>query len=108
MATDGSRIYFNEMLPGPRNLVVQVSVRVGRPSPLGTSQQPGVLDLSREGTELLVAEVSRMKTSNRWIRASVALGAAGRGRIAAPRWDGPRQGCPVWRGRNKHHLRQRT
>jgi hypothetical protein len=59
MATDGSRIYFNELLPGPRNLVVQVSVKGGEatslPVPLAL---PVVLDLSRDGTELLVADIS--------------------------------------------------
>lgn len=58
MATDGSRIYFNELLPG-RNLVVQVSVKGGEatslPVPLAL---PVVLDLSRDGTELLVADSS--------------------------------------------------
>jgi DNA-binding winged helix-turn-helix (wHTH) protein/Tol biopolymer transport system component len=57
MVTDGSRIYFNELLPGPRNLVAQVSVKGGEatslPVPLAL---PVVLDLSRDGTELLIAD----------------------------------------------------
>ena len=34
IVTDGSRIYFNELLPGPRHLVVQVSVKVGEATSL--------------------------------------------------------------------------
>ena len=57
MVTDGSRIYFNELLPGPRNLVVQVSVKGGEATSLSLPLAlPVVLDLSRDGTELLVAD----------------------------------------------------
>jgi DNA-binding winged helix-turn-helix (wHTH) protein/dipeptidyl aminopeptidase/acylaminoacyl peptidase len=57
IATDGSRIYFNELLPGPRNLVVQVSVKGGEATSLSVPLAlPVVLDLSRDGTELLVAD----------------------------------------------------
>jgi DNA-binding winged helix-turn-helix (wHTH) protein/WD40 repeat protein len=57
MVTDGSRIYFNELLPGPRNLVVQVSVKGGEATSLSVPLTlPVVLDLSRDGTELLVAD----------------------------------------------------
>ena len=56
MATDGSRIYFTEMLPGARNVVVQVSVKGGDTAPLTVPlKQPSVLDLSRDGTDLLLA-----------------------------------------------------
>src|SRR5207248_6435004 len=57
MVTDGSRIYFNELLPGPRHLVAQVSVKGGEATSLSVPLAlPVVLDLSRDGTELLVAE----------------------------------------------------
>jgi DNA-binding winged helix-turn-helix (wHTH) protein len=57
MVSDGSRIYFNELLPGPRNLVVQVSVKGGEATSLSVPLAlPVVLDLSRDGTELLVAD----------------------------------------------------
>ena len=58
MVTDGSRIYFNELLPaGPRHLVVQVSVKGGEATSLSVPLAlPVVLDLSRDGTELLVAD----------------------------------------------------
>jgi Tol biopolymer transport system component/DNA-binding winged helix-turn-helix (wHTH) protein len=56
MATDGLRIYFNEVLPGPRNQIVQVSINGGEAAPLSVPlKQPRVLDLSRDGTELLIA-----------------------------------------------------
>jgi len=57
MVTDGSRIYFNELLPGPRNLVAQVSVKGGEATFLSTPLTlPVVLDLSRDGSDLLVAD----------------------------------------------------
>ena len=56
MVTDGSRIYFNELLPGPRNLVAQVSVKGGEAGSLSVPLTlPVVLDLSRDNTELLIA-----------------------------------------------------
>jgi Tol biopolymer transport system component/DNA-binding winged helix-turn-helix (wHTH) protein len=56
MATDGSRIFFNEVLPGPHNLVVQVSIRGGEAVPMPVQlKQPTVLDVSSDGTELLMA-----------------------------------------------------
>ena len=57
MATDGSRVYFNETLPGQRAVILQVSVKGGEAVPLSVPlKQPAVLDLSRDGTELLVAD----------------------------------------------------
>jgi DNA-binding winged helix-turn-helix (wHTH) protein/Tol biopolymer transport system component len=57
MATDGSRVYFNETLPGQRAVILQVSVKGGEAVPLpGPLKQPAVLDLSRDGTELLLAD----------------------------------------------------
>jgi Tol biopolymer transport system component/DNA-binding winged helix-turn-helix (wHTH) protein len=55
LSTDGSRIYFNEVLRGPRSLIAQVPVKGGEVVPLSTPiKQPVVLDLSKEGTDLLV------------------------------------------------------
>ena len=55
LVTDGSRIYFNEVVPGPRAIVVQVSVKGGDVAPLPVPlRQPHVLDISRDGTELLI------------------------------------------------------
>jgi DNA-binding winged helix-turn-helix (wHTH) protein/Tol biopolymer transport system component len=56
MATDGSRVYFNEVLPGPRNIVAQVSIHGGEAVPIVLQlRQPMVLDASEDGTELLMA-----------------------------------------------------
>ena len=68
------------------SLILQVSVKGGDTTPFTVPlKQPSVLDLSRDGTELLVAsdQVGR----------AVPLGTAGRGRFAAPRRDGPRPGA---------------
>jgi DNA-binding winged helix-turn-helix (wHTH) protein/Tol biopolymer transport system component len=56
LATDGPRVYFNEILPGPRSVVFQVSIRGGEAAPLTIQlKQPTVVDASEDGTELLVA-----------------------------------------------------
>jgi Tol biopolymer transport system component/DNA-binding winged helix-turn-helix (wHTH) protein len=69
MATDGSRIYFNEVLPGPRNLIVQVSIKGGEVVPLSVPlKQPGLLDLSREGTDLLIASDVDNGPSSLWVQ----------------------------------------
>ena len=69
MATDGSRIYFSEVLPGPRNLIVQVSVTGGEAVPLSVRlKQPSVLDLSGEGTELLLANDEGNGLSSLWMQ----------------------------------------
>jgi DNA-binding winged helix-turn-helix (wHTH) protein/Tol biopolymer transport system component len=69
MATDGSRIYFSELLPGPRNLIVQVSVTGGEAVPLSVPlKQPSVLDLSKEGTDLLVANSEELGHNSLWVQ----------------------------------------
>jgi Tol biopolymer transport system component/DNA-binding winged helix-turn-helix (wHTH) protein len=56
LATDGSRVYINERLPGPRNIVAQVSIHGGETVLLNVPlKQPSVLDVSPDGTELLLA-----------------------------------------------------
>jgi len=56
LVTDGPRIYFNEILPGPRHIVSQVSIHGGEVVPVSTSlKQPVVADASEDGTELLLA-----------------------------------------------------
>jgi Tol biopolymer transport system component/DNA-binding winged helix-turn-helix (wHTH) protein len=69
LATDGSRIYFNETLVGQRLIVVQVSVTGGEAVPLSLPlKQPRVLDLSREGTELLIANDDGFASSSLWVQ----------------------------------------
>jgi len=56
LATDGPRVYFNEILPGPRSAVAQVSVHGGESTPLAIQlSQPTVADVSDDGTDLLLA-----------------------------------------------------
>jgi serine/threonine protein kinase/Tol biopolymer transport system component len=73
MVTDGSRIYFTEVFPGTRNTVVQVSVKGGDTAPLIVPlKQPVVLDLSRDGTDLLLANDEEMdlmyQTHSLWLQ----------------------------------------
>ena len=67
MVTDGSRIYFNESLPGLRSLIVQVSTKGGEPVALSLSlKRPEVLDLSKDGTQLLVANADEPPFNFLW------------------------------------------
>jgi DNA-binding winged helix-turn-helix (wHTH) protein/Tol biopolymer transport system component len=69
MATDGSRIYFNEVLPGPRNVIVQVSVKGGEVVPLSvTLKAPVLQDFYREGTELLITSSEQGGGSSLWLQ----------------------------------------
>jgi serine/threonine protein kinase/Tol biopolymer transport system component len=76
MVTDGSRIYFDEGTPGGQALIHQVSVKGGEvtmlPLPLNA---PWVLDLSRDATELLVANYEVPGEGNSYWVAPVAGGA---------------------------------
>ena len=68
LVTDGPRIYFNEVLPGPRNMVFQVSIRGGEAAPLAIQlKQPTVVDASEDGTELLLAN-SEADGDSIWIQ----------------------------------------
>jgi Tol biopolymer transport system component/DNA-binding winged helix-turn-helix (wHTH) protein len=68
LATDGSRIYFNETLTDHRPVIVQVSVAGGDAVPLSMPlKQPRVLDLSREGTEFLIANDDGFESSSLWV-----------------------------------------
>jgi Tol biopolymer transport system component len=54
--SDGVRIYFNEGFPDGRTVIAQVSVKGGEVTPLSLPiKAPTVRDLSRDGTELLIA-----------------------------------------------------
>ena len=69
MATDGSRIYFNELLPGPRNIIVQVSIKGGEAVPLSVQlRQPRLFDLTREGTELLIGSCGENEPCSLWMQ----------------------------------------
>jgi DNA-binding winged helix-turn-helix (wHTH) protein len=72
LVTDGSRIYFNEKLIDQRPIIVQVSVAGGEVVPLSVPlKQPQVLDLSREGTELLIANDDGFESSSLWVQSVV-------------------------------------
>jgi DNA-binding winged helix-turn-helix (wHTH) protein/Tol biopolymer transport system component len=69
LATDGSRIYFTVALPDGRRFIAQVSVTGGEIVPiLVPLKQPQVLDLSKEGTELLVADSEGHERSSLWLQ----------------------------------------
>ena len=69
LATDGSRVYFNEELPDARYVILQVSTRGGDVTPLPVPlKQPTVLDISKEGTELLVASDEESSEKSLWIQ----------------------------------------
>ena len=56
LVSDGVRIYFNEWLPDGRFVIAETSVKGGEVVPLSVPlNTPFVQDLSKDGTELLVA-----------------------------------------------------
>jgi Tol biopolymer transport system component len=72
LATDGSRIYFNETLTDQSPIIAQVSVTGGEAVPLSVPlKRPQVLDLSREGTELLIANDDGFESSSLWVQSVV-------------------------------------
>jgi Tol biopolymer transport system component/DNA-binding winged helix-turn-helix (wHTH) protein len=72
LASDGSRIYFNETLTDQRPIIAQVSVTGGEAVPLSVPlKRPQVLDLSREGTELLIANDDGFDSSSLWVQSVV-------------------------------------
>jgi Tol biopolymer transport system component/DNA-binding winged helix-turn-helix (wHTH) protein len=69
LITDGSRIYTTEVLPGPHTVVVQVSPKGGETVPLPTVlRQPQAVDLSPDGTELLVLNNDGPQLPSLWIQ----------------------------------------
>ena len=69
MATDGSRIYFTELLPDRATRILQVSVKGGEAAPLSVPlKQPQVLDLSRDGTEILIANYEGSQGFSFWVQ----------------------------------------
>src|SRR5215472_7934266 len=69
LASDGSRIYFNEMLPDQRTLILQVPVKGGEALPLPISlERPTMVDLSRDGSELLVENSIDAEQHSLWVQ----------------------------------------
>jgi len=88
IATDGSRIYFNEMLPGQRALIFQVSIHGGEGAPLPVPlKNPEFFDLTQDGTDLLIASDDGIGPRSLWLQpvaggAPRRLGAIGAGNAA--------------------------
>ncbi|MGE5114764.1 MAG: winged helix-turn-helix domain-containing protein [Acidobacteriaceae bacterium] len=77
MATDGVRVYFEELLPGQLRALAQVSTTGGDVVRIATPlNQPRLLDLSRDGTEMLLASQEEVRagsqecTDSLWIQPS--------------------------------------
>ena len=67
--SDGVRIYFNESFPDGRTVIAQVSVKGGEVTPLSLPiKAPTVRDLSRDGTELLIASKEASFERSIWIQ----------------------------------------
>jgi Tol biopolymer transport system component len=72
LTSDGSRLYFNETLSDQRPLIVQVPITGGEAVPLSVPlKQPRMLDLSRDGTELLIANDDGYESSSLWVQSVV-------------------------------------
>ena len=69
MATDGSRIYFNEMLAGQRAVIMQVSIKGGESVPLSLPiKNPEFFDLTQDGTDLLIGSNDGIEPSSLWLQ----------------------------------------
>jgi DNA-binding winged helix-turn-helix (wHTH) protein len=70
LVSDGVRIYFNEWLSDGRLIVVEASITGGEVVPLSVPlSSPFVQDLSKDGTELLVANGEGMQGRSIWVHA---------------------------------------
>jgi Tol biopolymer transport system component/DNA-binding winged helix-turn-helix (wHTH) protein len=69
LLTDGVRIYFSESLPDGRYVVAQVSVKGGEVTPLSVPlKSPNARDLSRDGTEILIASAEGTDENSIWLQ----------------------------------------
>ena len=69
LVSDGVRVYFHEWLPDGRCVIAQVSVKGGETIPLSVPlKQPLPFDLSKDGTELLVATKEGNGFSSLWVQ----------------------------------------
>lgn len=67
IATDGSRLYFNETLAGPHDVIMQVSTKGGEALPISVAlKHPQMLDLSRDGSELLIVNQEPTGPNSLW------------------------------------------
>jgi DNA-binding winged helix-turn-helix (wHTH) protein/Tol biopolymer transport system component len=69
LVSDGVRVYFNESLPDGRLIIAQASVKGGEVTPLSVPlNAPIVQDISKDGTELLVAHEEGLKGRSLWVQ----------------------------------------
>ncbi len=67
--TDGSRIYFTQQFPDGNTRIFQLPVKGGEATPLPVSlKRPEVLDVSRDGTELLIGNFEGKEGYSFWIQ----------------------------------------
>ena len=67
--TDGSRIYFTQLFPDGHTRILQLPVKGGEATPLPVSlKRPEVLDVSRDGTELLIGNSEGKEGYSFWIQ----------------------------------------
>lgn len=67
LTTDGSRIYFNELLPGLQTRIVQVSINGGEVVPIAVPlKRARLADLSSDGSVLLLANDDVEHLSSLW------------------------------------------
>ena len=68
LVSDGVRIYFNEWLPDGRLIIAEASITGGEVVPLSVPlRAPFVQDLSKDGTELLVANEEGAQGRSIWV-----------------------------------------
>ena len=69
LATDGSRIYFNVRSASTGTIIVQVSVKGGETIPFAVPlKDPRLLDIARDGTELLLGNEEQFDLSSLWLQ----------------------------------------
>jgi len=100
LATDGSRVYFNEVLPGSRTIIAQVSIHGGEAVPIALQiRQPMVLDASQDGTELLIGN-EEGNSFSLWVQADG-------GGISRASGHGPGPRCRIRARRCERDLRSK-
>jgi DNA-binding winged helix-turn-helix (wHTH) protein/Tol biopolymer transport system component len=69
LVSDGVRVYFNEWLPDGRLILAQTSVKGGEVTPLSVPlNAPFIQDISKDGTELLVANEEGIQGRSIWLQ----------------------------------------
>jgi DNA-binding winged helix-turn-helix (wHTH) protein len=86
LVSDGVRVYFNEWLPDGQLIIAQVLVHGGEVVPLSVPlREPFIQDITKDGTELLVANEEGMQGRSIWVQ-PVAGGSPHRVGTALTSW----------------------